>query len=66
MHDFYLGDGWYGSVEWIETDGLYTGLMYVMSECSINHIWSEHFNKEFSSEADMIEWTTARIEEENL
>lgn len=33
-HDFNIGDGWFGNVEWTEENCHYKGTMYVTSEYS--------------------------------
>lgn len=64
-HDFYLGDGWYGCVEWNMSGGFYEGLLYSTSECSINHLWEQKFSEYFPSEEAMIKWAEATIKVNN-
>lgn len=64
-HEFNLGDGWFGNIEWTEEGTWFNGTMYVTSEYSEGVSWASELNDGFGHREDMIEWAEKYIRMHN-
>lgn len=64
-HDFNLGDGWFGNIEYWAEDCGFKGTMFVTSEYSLGVSWLEHFDVQHVSEDTMLEYCEKFIRENN-
>lgn len=64
-HDFSLGDGWFGNIEYTIIGKHYKGVMYVTSEYSENESWVEELDEYFQSEEMMIDYCEKYIRVNN-
>lgn len=64
-HDFNLGDGWFGNLDWKEENGRYTGTMYVTSEYSLGVSWYSELDEYFADEDAMLEYVERFIKVNN-
>ncbi|WCZ66230.1 hypothetical protein [Yersinia phage MHG19] len=64
-HEFRLGDGWYGNVEYTVDKGRYTGTMYVTSEYSLGVSWVEELDEYFINDEYMIDYVEKFIRVNN-
>ncbi|WDR21718.1 hypothetical protein CPTAKMNP4_052 [Salmonella phage vB_SenM-AKM_NP4] len=65
LHEFNLGNGWYGNIEYWPEDGGFKGIMFVTSECSLGVSWQEYFDVMHISEDFMLEYCRNYIRENN-
>lgn len=64
-HDFNLGDGWFGNIDWTEEDARFVGTMYVTSEYSEGVSWYAELDEYFDNQDDMIEYAERFIRVNN-
>lgn len=65
LHEFHLGDGWYGNVSYSVEDGRYTGTMYVTSEYSLGVAWYSELDEYFADKDYMIDYVEKFIRVNN-
>lgn len=53
---FYLKESYYWNVEWVETDGLFSGTIYVTSDKGEGVVWYSELNDNFSDSDEMLEY----------
>ncbi|UCR81370.1 hypothetical protein PSD2002_0254 [Escherichia phage PSD2002] len=64
-HDFHIGDGRFGNVEWDVDGSWYTGTMYATSEYSEGVSWAMELDDVFASSEEMLEYVEQTIRENN-
>ena len=56
LHEFNLGDGWFGNIEYSVEGKHYTGTMYVTSEYSDGVSWASELDEYFQTEEMMLDY----------
>ena len=64
-HEFRLGDGYIGNIEWTEEGTWFNGTLYVTSEYAPGVVWMDELNAGFGHTEDMIKWSEQYIRENN-